>query len=184
MATRPYAGVQAIGAASQPVFGTTFTAASVASPSGSPITVQVASTNGIKQNDRVLAGVKANFTPANAALLDQGTVASVVDATHLTIQGLAQNHANGEFLVLNEEASFVAIVPVASVALMYVGNSSTVAAADPSVFDVIGKLSGVAAEPTYWHQSPTTGKGDSYQTSEYWINGTAADTFIARFTQI
>lgn len=183
MATRPYAGVQAIGAASQPVFGTTLTAASVASSSGAPIAVTVTSTAGIKQNDRVLMGAKANFTSANAALLDQGTVASVVDGTHLTIQGLAQNHASTDYLVLNEEASFVAIVPVANTAVMYLGNASTVAAADASVFDVIAKVT-VAGEPTYWHTSPTTGLGDSYQTSEYWIAGTAADTFVARFTQI
>lgn len=192
MAIRPYGGVQAIGAASQPVFGTTLTAATTPSTdvftgtnspgtSPPPITLTVASSVGLKVDDRVLVGPKANFTPANAKSLDQGTIASIVDATHITVQGLLQAHASGDFLVLNETASFVQVLPVAAAAVIYLGNASTVAAADSSVFDVIAPVTG--AQPTYWHQSFTTGLGNSYMTSEYWIAGTATQTFVARFTQ-
>ncbi len=77
----------------------------------------------------------------------------------------------------------VQITPVTSTAVMYIGNASTVSATDSSTFDVIGK-NAVTVEPTYWHFSPPTGLGDSYNTSEFWLNGTAGDTFVARFTQI
>lgn len=191
---RAFAGVQTISGTAQPVFGTALTAASKTPaqptagntpPATAPAqTLAVTSTSGFRVDDRVLVGPTANFTYVNAYLLDQGTVVGIVDATHLKVVGLTQNHAaSGEWVVLNEVASFVSVVPVAAAAFMYLGTDSTVAANDPQVFDVIGKLGGTAVEPTYWSVSPTTGKADSYQTMQYWINGTAADTFVARFHQ-
>jgi hypothetical protein len=195
MAIRSFGvGVQTIGAASQPAFGTTLTAASTFSvdrykgtntpgTTTPPITLVVASSLGMKVNDAVLVGLKANFTPANALLLDRGLIAAVVDATHITVQGLTQNHASGEYVVLNEPAAMVQITPVTTTANIYVGNASTVSSTDSSTFDVIGK-NATTIEPTYWSLSPPTGLGDSYNTSEFWLNGTAGDTFVARFTQI
>jgi hypothetical protein len=190
---RPFAGVQAIAAASQPVFGTTLTAAFTTPaqatagntpPRSAPAqTLVVTSTAGFLQNDRIAVGPKANFTAANRSKLDLGTIAAVVDATHLSVIGLTQNHASTDYVVLSEMASAVYIVPVSTTALIYLGTDETVGAADPSVFDVIAKVSAVTAEPTYWHSSPPTGRADSYDTTQYWLLGTAADTFVARFQQ-
>ncbi len=187
MAIREFQGVQTVGAASQPVFGTTLTAASIFATdrftgtnrpgtTTPPVPLVVASTLGMNVGDRVLIGLKANFTRANYNLLDQGTVASIADATHLTVQGLTQNHAVGEYLVLNECASKVDVIPVSINAAMYLGKSSTVSPTDSSVF--------AGGSPQYWANNPTTATGDSYQTSEFWIYGAAGDTFIGRFDQI
>lgn len=187
MAIREFQGVQTIGAASQPVFGTTLTAASIFATdkhtgtnrpgtTTPPVPVVVASTLGMNVGDRVLVGPKANFTRTNANLLDQGTIASVVDGTHLTVQGLTQNHASGEYLLLNECSSMVSVLPVTLSAAMYLGKSSTVSSTDSSVF--------AGGSPQSWANNPTTATGDSYQTSEFWISGTAGDTFIGRFDQI
>jgi hypothetical protein len=191
---RSFKGVQAIGAASQPVFGTTLAAAATYSvdrytgtnrpgTTTPPIPIVVGSTVGFKQNDNILVGLKENFTTANRALLDQGTIASIVDGTHMTVIGLTQNHAaTGEYVVLDEVASYVQVQGVSLAGDAYLGTDSTVASNDPYVFDVLPILT-PPAEQTYWHVSPTTGKADSYQTSQYWIAGTASDTFLARFHQ-
>lgn len=192
---RSWQGIQAIGAASQPVFGTTTTAAvkfavdrytgtNTPGTTTPAILIAVTSSTGFQVDDRVQVGPKTNFTAANRGNLDHGTVASIPDSTHITVQGLLQNHASGDYVVLDESASFVLVLPVATAAVMYLGTDETVAAGDASVFDVLAKLSGAGAEATYWHQSLPTGRADSYQTSQYWIAGTAADTFVARFHQM
>jgi hypothetical protein len=191
---RPWNGVQAVAAASQPVFGTTLTAAIVPSvdqhtgtngpgTSAPPITITVTSTAGFVQNDRIAIGPKTNFTAANRKLLDLGTITAVVDGTHLKVQGLTQTHLSTDYVVLSEMCAAVYVVPVSTTAIIYLGTDETVAAADASVFDVIAKVSATTAEPTYWHQSSPTGRADSYDTSQYWLLGTAADTFVARFQQ-
>jgi len=190
---RPFAGVQTVAAASQPVFGTTLTAATVSPaqttagnrpPASAPAqTIAVTSTAGFVQNDRVLVGPKASFTAALRSTLDEGTVTAIVDSTHMKVVGLTQNHASTDYVVLDEPASFVEVLPVSTLGPLYLGTDSTVAAADASVFDVIAKVSATTAEPTYWHTSPTNGRSDAYQTSQYWLLGTAADTFVARFHQ-
>jgi hypothetical protein len=191
---RPFAGVQAVAAASQPVFGTTLTAAITPSvdkftgtnrpgTSPPPIQITVTSTAGFVQNDRIAVGPKTNFTAANRSKLDLGTITSVVDTTHLLVQGLTQAHASTDYVVLSEMCSAVYVVPVSTTAIIYLGTDETVGAADASVFDVIAKVSATTAEPTYWHSSPPTGRADSYDTTQYWLLGTAADTFVARFQQ-
>lgn len=191
---RPFQGVQSIGSAPQPVFGTALTAASkysVDPSTGSnrpgsttpPITLVVASTVGFNQNDPILVGPTNHFTTANRALLDQGRIASIVDATHMTVINLTQNHAaTGEWVVLADEASYVQVQGISISADAYLGTDSTVAAGDHYVFDVLPILT-PPAEQTYWHQSLPTGRADSYDTSQYWIAGAAADTFLARFHQ-
>lgn len=191
---RPFGGVTAIAAASQPVFGTTLTAAIVPSvdqhtgtngpgTSAPPITIVVTSTAGFLQNDRIAVGPKTNFTAANKSKLDLGTITAVVDGTHLKVQGLTQAHLSTDYVVLSEMAAAVYVVPVSTTSLIYLGTDETVGAADASVFDVIAKVSATTAEPTYWHISPPTGRADSYDTTQYWLLGTAADTFVARFQQ-
>lgn len=192
---RPFAGVQTVGAASMPVFGTTLTAAATYSvdrytgtnrpgTTTPAISLTVGSTAGFNEGDSVQVGPKTNFTAANRAKLDQGTVASIVDGTHMMVQGLTQNHAaTGEYVVLAEVASAVYVIPVSTANPLYLGLDETVASNDTSVFDVISKDSATTSQPTYWHVSPPTGLGDSYDTSQYWIAGTAADTFVARFHQ-
>jgi hypothetical protein len=102
----------------------------------------------------------------------------------MSVNGLLQSHAaTGEYVVLDEVASTVHIIPVATTAQIFLGTDSTVSGTDLFVFDVIAKVASTA-EPTYWHDSPPTNNSDSYQTSQYWLEGTQNDTFLARFTQI
>ena len=181
---RSFAGVQTVAAASMPVFGTTLAAATTFAvdrytgtnrpgTTTPAITVQVASTLGFFVNDRVQIGPKANFTRANFLLLDNGTVTGIVDATHLLVQGLTQNHASGEYLVLNECASLLTILPV-SMASAYLGTASTVGATDSSTY--------AGPDPSKF-SFPTT-LADSYMTSAFWLLGTPGDTFVARFDQV
>lgn len=189
MAIRPFAGIQTVaGGSAQPVFGTKLTAASNYSidrftgtnrigTSTPPIQIEVDSSAGFQVGDRVLVGPAANFTQANRILLDQGTVASIVSATAITVQGLVQNHAIGEYLVLNETASFMRLIPISVAASFYVGTDSTASSTDSSVY--------ATGTPTYW--SPLvlpTATGCTYQTCEAWLLGTAADTFVASFYQV
>ena len=192
---RPYQGVQTIGAASQPVFGTALTAAitpTVDPHTGTnrpgttppPVIISVTSTVGILEGDSVAVGPKGNFTTANRSKLDHGVVASIISATQMSVNGLLQSHAaTGEYVVLDEVASTVHIIPVSTTAQIFLGTDSTVSGTDLFVFDVIAKVASTA-EPTYWHQSLPAGRSDSYQTSQYWLDGTQNDTFLARFTQI
>ena len=191
MATRPYQGQQTTAGASQPVFGTTLTAASKFAvdrflgtnrpgTTTPPVALTVTSSAGLQVGDRILVGPKGNFTKANAALLDQGTVAAITSPTAITVQGLTQNHASGEYLVLNEVASKVDVLMVnmAPTSAVYLGTESSVSPTDTSVF--------AGGSQQYWQNaSTTTGTGQSYQTSEYWLYDSAAgDTFIGRFDQL
>jgi len=193
MAIRPFGGIQTMGAASQPVFGSTLTADSTLHPdqfSGNVLPgsnpslsyLTVASVLGFRIGDIVVVGLKASFiVPAVANTLDTGNITAIDPVGKiLTIQGLLRSHANGEYVVLNEAAASVVIVGVTATHVWYLGNASTVAANDPSVFDVIPGLA--SGQPTYWHKSETTGQSNSYNTSEFWITGTQNDTFCARFT--
>jgi len=189
MPIRTFQGIQTVASASQPVFGTTLTAAvtfSVDRYTGTnrpgtttaPVAVPVTSSVGMKVGDRVAVGPKANFTTANRGLLDQGTIASIVSPTSITVTGLMQNHVSGEYIVLCETSDHVQIVPVTLSGAIYLGTDSTINASDSSMF--------AGGPPQYWQDSnPTTGTGQAYQTDQYWLFGsTPGDTFIARFDQI
>jgi hypothetical protein len=190
MAIRPYQGIQTVASSTvaQPLFGTTLTAASKFSVdrfTGSnspgmttpPIAMTVASSAGMQVGDRVLVGLLANFTKANRLLLDQGTVASIVDGTHITVQGLLKNHASGEYVVLNETASYIQLIPVTIAGQFLVGTDSSTSLTDPSVY--------AAGTATYWNPLvQPTATGCTYQTCEAWLLGTAADTFVASFYQV
>jgi hypothetical protein len=184
---RTFQGVQTLGAASQPVFGTTTTAASTmkldqhtlsTAPASqdSVSTITVTDATGFRKSDRVLIGPEANFV--FQGVLDQGTVIGVDTQNNiLTVRGLLNPHGAGEYVVLNEDASAVIIKNLATnTDVMYLGNASTVSPTDSSVYDVIA----AGGE----HVSATTDTGNSYKTSDYWIFGTANDTFTARYTQV
>lgn len=186
---RAFLGVQSVGAASQPVFGTTLNGAGAmlldqhtlnTSPGSqdSQTVLPVTSTVGFRKGDRVTVGPKANFV--FAGFQDQGAIFAINPGVSITVQGLLIPHATGEYLLLDEDVAQVRILPiVGNVGAIYLGNASTVAAADPSVFDVIAPPA-AATQPTYWHETPTVGSGAIYKTSEYWLAGTAADKFVAR----
>lgn len=181
-------GLETVGAASQPVFGTTLTAASKFSvdpykgtnrpgTTTPPIAVVVTSTQGMLVGDRVAVGPKGNFTAANRKLLDQGTIAAISSSTVMTVQGLTQNHAIGEYLVLCETSDHVNVIPVTQVGSIYLGTDSTISATDASMF--------AGGPPQYWFDNPPTGSSQAYQTDQYWLFGTTpGDTFIGRFDQI
>ena len=109
---------------------------------------------------------------------DQGQVISVNPGVSLTIQGLLVPHASGEYVVIGEDAATVTIQAVVSTNPIYLGNASTVSDTDPSVFYVIN----APAAANYKYESPNV-LADSLKTSEYWVFGTAADTFVANYTQ-
>lgn len=181
---RPFAGVQTIGAASQPVFGTTMNGAGVmtmdphtlrtnpASQASSTV-LPLTSTKGFRVGDRVLVGPKANFVFQGS--LDQGTVDAVVAGTSITVLGLLIAHASGEYVVLNEDAMTVSITSGTMAGVYYLGTDSTVSSTDASVF--------AAKNPGSDYNSPP-GIADTQKTAEYWIFGTAADTFTASFNQV
>lgn len=180
---RPFAGVQTVGAASQPLFGTTMNGAGTMQKDPHTNNVNpgsqdsysilpVASTKGFEVGDRVLIGPKANFVFRGT--LDQGTVIGVAAGVSLTVKGLISTHASGEYVVLNEDAVAVFLYPATMTAGYYLGTDSTVAAGDASVF-----FAGATGQP----YSSLAAIADTQKTSQYWINATPADTFIASYTQ-
>jgi len=189
-------GVQTMAAAaSQPVFGTTMSAAGVLIPDqysgntnpGSNQSLSyltLTSVTGFRVGDLVVVGPKASFSAPVllTAPLDTGTIKKIAGSV-VTVQGLISSHASGEYVLLNEEAAFVYVIPRVNTALLYLGTASTVAVADASTFDVLPIYTGSGAVP-YYHQSSASDRTNPYKTSEFWINGAQNDTFIARYTQV
>lgn len=193
MGIRPFAGIATLSGSAQPIFGTAVTAAVTPPPdpfantltpgsNETQCTLVVTSTNGFLAGDRVAVGPTAAFKPgivAVGSIPDQGTVKSITDGTHMVVQGLKNTHAaSGEWCVLNEPSGNVHLVPVSIAHATYIGNASTVAAGDLSVID-------------YWPSSGATaldfesvGQTQPMQLSQFWIVGTASDTFLPRYTQI
>lgn len=199
MGMRPFAGTQAQSGSAQPVFGTAITAAFTPPPdqfsnnlnpgsNETQVPVTVTSTKGFRAGDRVAVGPTAAFNPglvAAGSIPDQGTVKSVVDSTHLLIQGLKHSHAaTGEWVVLNEDAGNVHIRPVTAAAAQYIGNASTVSSTDPSLLDILPAVTGPTLGPTYVFDAESIGISQPFQCSEFWTIGTSADTFLARFSQV
>ena len=194
MIIRPFLGVQTIGAASQPVFGTTLSAASTlvtdqfanqylsqassANPSVSKVTL--GSVSGFKTGDRVLIAPKASFVDGGTR--DGGTILSI-DTVHNTmvVQGLLTVHANGDYIVINNDAAQVWVIPVALTGVAYLGVFETVASNDPSVFDRLPIYNGTGVP--YVHRDVSGSAFSPFSLSEYWIQGTNTDTFIAGWAE-
>jgi hypothetical protein len=103
----------------------------------------------------------------------------------MVVQGVQLSHAaSGEWVVLNEDAGSVHIRPVVTTAAVYIGNASTIAAGDPSLMDVLPINAAAGTGPVYWFDATAMGLSQPYQTAQFWMNGTAADTVLARFSQI
>lgn len=198
MAMRPFFGTQTIGGTNpQPVFGTSVTTAFAPPPdpySGnlSPgsnetlVTIVVASTKGFWQGDNVLIGPAASFKPgivAPGSIADFGTVKSVVDATHLIVQGLKKAHAASDWVVLDQPAGNIHIRPIVTAATVYIGNASTLSATDLSLMDEL-PITAAGAAPGYVFDAESIGMSQPFSTADFWIFGTAADTFLARYTTI
>ena len=189
-------GVQSMAAsASQPVFGTTMSAAGVLIPDqysgntnpGSNQSLSyltLTSVTGFRVGDLVVVGPKASFSAPVllTAPLDAGTIKNIAGSV-VTVQGLISTHASGEYVLLNEEAAFVYVEPRVNTALLYLGTASTVASGDASTFDVLPIWTGAGTMP-YYHQSSASDRTNPYKTSEFWVNGASGDTFIARYTQV
>jgi hypothetical protein len=172
-------GIVALTASAQPVFGTTLSALTALVPdaySGNTLPgsnpsltpVLVASTAIFRQGDTV------NVGPAIGPW-DIGTIAKITDATHMTIQGLTINHASGQYVILAEDAARVHVRAIAAATVLYLGLDQTVGAASSTVFDSLA--TGAA------YDSSTAPTGGFNNTSEYWILGAAADTYLAYFTR-
>ena len=100
-----------------------------------------------------------------------------MDATHLLVKGLIKAHAGtGEWCVLAEEAGNVHLTPVAISAITYIGNASTVAAADPSVMDSFPNTATIPID------FESIGGSQPFTLTEFWILGSG--TFIPRFTEV
>ena len=196
MGMRPFAGVQALAGTAQPVFGTASTAAFT--PSVDPfsnklgpgsnqtqVTVAVTSTKGFLPGKVVAVGPGSAFNPSatSPVQLDIGVVKKIIDSTHLVIQGLQNAHASGDWVVLNDTVGNVHIRPVVTTAAAYIGDASTVAAGDQSVMDVLPIVAAGAA-PGYVFDAESIGQSQPFNLSQFWIIGTAADTFVARYTEI
>lgn len=200
MAIRAFAGIQSIAVTGtgQPVFGTTLSAAVTPPPdpfsnnlnpgsNETQVEIAVGSTTGFRVGDQVAIGPASAFAIGGAtSLADVGTIKQIMDGTHLLVQGLVKSHALGEYCVLDEIVGNVHIVPVSGTAndALYIGSAPTVALADASVFDVIWIAATAGTAPPYAHDSESIGGSQPLTTSSYWIAGTAADKFCARFTQV
>lgn len=199
MSMRPFAGAQTITGSVQPVFGTAVTAAVTPPPDqfsgnltpGSNETqcnLTVTSTKGFLPGDRISVGPTAGFVPglvATASIPDQGMVKSITSATVMVVQGLKNTHAaTGEWCVLNEDAGNVHIRPIVTTAAVYIGDSSTVSSSDKSLLDILPINAAAGTGPVYVFDAEAIGLSQPFQTSAFWMIGTANDTVLARFTQI
>lgn len=187
MPLMPFKGIQTVTGSAQPIFGTALTAAVTPQPDpfagnlapGSNQTqaqVTIGSTAGFIPGQEILIGAAADFEPGLATTLaDRGVIKKIVSSTVLLVQGLRNAHASGEWLLLNEVVGFIRLTNLGTHTL-YLGNASTVSPTDSSVIDAIP-----ASAATYTISIGTT---QPLQTSEFWLYGTADDTFVASFGQV
>lgn len=186
-------GIQSIASstASQPVFGTTLSAASTIQPdrfSGStgPIAqpsmsyLTFTSVVGFKKGQRIAVAPKFNFTKFPSWGIQDCGLIFAINGNVVQVEGLTMPHASGEYVLLTEDCSEVWIIPVVPNAIMYVGNYATLTPTT-DVMDIIPAYASGA--PSYIHQSREGTGANTYKTSEYWIYGTANDKFVARYTQ-
>lgn len=196
MGLRFFTGTTALTGSPQPVFGTAITAAATPPPdqfSGqlgpgsneTQVSVTVTSTVGFRPGDRVAVGPNAAFNlpglTAVSAIADQGTIKSITSSTVLVIQGLKMSHAaTGEWVILNEDAGNVHIRPVVNTAAINIGMGAYV---QQTLIDIL-PITTAGSAPGYVFDAESIGMSQPFQTVEFWVNGTAADTFLARYTQI
>jgi len=184
MPSLAFAGSQTIASstASQPMFGTTTTAAAspmydqfVGNATGanpSVTTLTVTSTAGFNPGQYVLVAISAQLGSATPNL---GRVTAVASTTSMTVAGLTQSVASGAYVILAEAAQSVSVWAGANTGVLYIGTAYTVSSTDSSVI--------ASLYATGLFTTQTTDKGHAYSTAGYWIAGTISDTFIASFSQ-
>lgn len=184
MPIRPFRGVQTLpGTTPQPIFGVATTAASVLRPdpytqntkpgSNESLSTFTATNTGFKAKDSVIVG------PA-AGPFEAGTIESLISTTGMVIRGLTKVHASGDFVILNEEATFVKITPITVAATMYVGTDHTTGVASTATVDAL--ILPASVQPRQYIDLASH-SGHPYPTGQYWIQGSANDVFVASFAQ-
>jgi len=193
MSVIAFAGKQTIGTTgtAQPVFGTKTTAATsptydqfagnVTGANPSMTTLTVSSTTGFSKGNVVVVGTATQLANAPFSV---GTVFSIASSTSMTVQGLTQSVTSGAYVILNEAAAAVTIIPiVGNTAVLNVGLASTVTATDSSLIYVIPNPTSTTYSYNVFH-AETADKSLLYNTSNLWIEGTATDAFVASFVQV
>lgn len=180
MPTRPFAGPQTCTGNPQPAFGTTTTAVvnptydqfagNVTGANPSMTTLAVTSTLGFRTGDYVL--VCAQYPVGGPP--NMGQVKTIASSTSMTVQGLTQSVASGSFVLLSAPCEALVIQNLTA-ATLYYGTASTVSSTDSSL---LGELFATGV-----FSSQTTALSHGQNTCEWWINGTAAGTFISSYQQ-
>jgi hypothetical protein len=198
-------GIQGIisSTVSQPLFGTTLPANGTLTPDqfvGDPMRwtapgtnpslsyFQVVNSIGFRTDDRVAIATAAQFAVMGKAVrtgqkpqqIDAGFIRAITTGSPydiITVQGLVIPHLSGEYFVLNESAANLYVERETSVGNLYFGNGSSVSPTDPSVF---GTLQASATGPFIRNSG---GQFSPYQTVEWWVYGTAGESFIASWDE-
>jgi hypothetical protein len=186
MADRGF-GYQALAGTPQPAFGTTLASATVltadrytgntdprSAPSQSTTTVGTGFKFFFQKNDRVMVGPANGLGP-----WDSGIITTVNNSTGaLTIKGLVTTHASGEWIILCVACAVLSIQPGgANAGSIYIGPDITVGALSPTLFREINTSYGP-------YELGLSASGNVWETQGYWLNGTAADTFLAGIVTI
>lgn len=190
MATRG-AGIQTLGAAAQPVFGTTLTAAFTPTPDSytgnyeprsqpAHATVAVASTAWFRVGD------KAGIGPAGGPY-DFFRITAIGSATAMTLTGGTKAHASGEFVILGVDAARIKIDMTtvgATTDITYIGEDNTVGSTSTTLFAIIsGATTGIPIVGGGYDIGQSS-VGNVYGTSHYWILGTSGDKYLASITTV
>jgi hypothetical protein len=192
-------GIQTIGSSSQPCFGTTieavdsfvvdqFTGNTVPGSNESLSYFQVADVSGFEKGDSVAVGPKTSFEYPTAgslpAFIDCGTVYAIIAGSPysiLVIQALKNAHASGEYILLNNDAAIVTVIPVSLSAAAYLGTKSTVSSSDISTFDRLPAYAGTGIP--YVSEIRSGSQFSPLKTSDWWVTGEQDDTFLARWAE-
>lgn len=188
MSLRGFGGIQTLGAAATPVFGTTLAAATVLNPdfytgntapgsnrSSCVVTLAAGTAGRFRQGDRVALGVAAAFEQSNTTQADGGTVTAVNAAANtITVQGLTKNHGSGEYCVLAlPVASFGIQITTASSQYLYLGEDPTVSASSSTLINVI-----TGGGATQYGLSNII---NCNETQHLWLQGGAGSQFLPSF---
>lgn len=162
----PLAGTNA----AQPAIGTTLTAA--VAPSPIPVTIAVADSSFFRGQDTAILDIQG----ANE---ERVLITAVPDGTHVTLSSIQFAHNNGVFLRLALLINNIYIqAKDGNAAALFIGNSP-LSKNDGTL--TMKKLVQVAAgtQPIDFLDTFTTGAGhNSFDSSEYWVVGTAADQYL------
>jgi hypothetical protein len=163
----------AAGGTPQPLVGTTLTAA-VTAPTNpdAVVSLSVADSSMFLKGDRVVIG------STGAADEEDAAVFSVPDGTHINVQDIENNHANGAYVRLGILINSLYIQEQdGNTGALFIGTSSALVKAT-GVF-VIAKLQAVGAgvQPNEL-DSTRSGLANPDQLGQIWIDGTTGDKYL------